>query len=47
VQLKMRRPPLRLTGLALIHGYTTAFRWSAAILTLGAIVALILFRNGR
>jgi hypothetical protein len=47
VQLKMRRPPLRLTGLALIHGCTTAFRWSAAILTLGAIVALILFRNGR
>jgi hypothetical protein len=34
------------TGLALIDGYTTAFWWSAAILTVGAILALILFRNG-
>ena len=40
------RPSLQLTGLALIHGYTTAFWWSAAILTFGAIVALTLFRNG-
>ena len=37
----MRRP-----GLALVHDYTTAFWWSAAILTCGAIVALVLFRNG-
>jgi len=40
------RPSPRLTGLALIHGYTTAFWWSAAILAFGAIVALALFRNG-
>jgi EmrB/QacA subfamily drug resistance transporter len=40
------RPSPQLTGLALIHGYTTAFWWSAAILTFGAIVALTLFRNG-
>src|SRR5262249_48244297 len=40
------RPSPQLTGLALIHGYTTAFWWSAAILTCGAIVALTLFRNG-
>ena len=40
------RPSLQLTGLALIHGYTTAFWWSAAILTCGAIVAVTLFRNG-
>jgi predicted MFS family arabinose efflux permease len=39
-------PGARLTGLALIHGYTTAFWWSAAILAFGAIVALTLFRNG-
>jgi hypothetical protein len=40
------RPSPQLTGLALIHGYTTAFWWSAAILTFGAIIALTLFRNG-
>jgi predicted MFS family arabinose efflux permease len=39
-------PSPQLTGLALTHGYTTAFWWSAAILTFGAIVALTLFRNG-
>jgi EmrB/QacA subfamily drug resistance transporter len=40
------RPGLQLTGLALIHGYTTAFRWSAGILAVGAIVAVTLFRTG-
>ncbi|HKQ02775.1 MAG TPA: DHA2 family efflux MFS transporter permease subunit [Actinomycetes bacterium] len=40
------RPSPQLTGLALIHGYTTAFWWSAAILAFGAIVALALFRSG-
>jgi EmrB/QacA subfamily drug resistance transporter len=40
------RPSQQLTGLALIHGYTTAFWWSAAILAFGAIVALTLFRSG-
>ncbi len=39
-------PTPQLAGLALIHGYTTAFWWSAAILAFGAIVALTLFRNG-
>jgi EmrB/QacA subfamily drug resistance transporter len=31
---------------ALIHGYTIAFWWSAAIFLTGAIIALVLFRNG-
>jgi EmrB/QacA subfamily drug resistance transporter len=31
---------------AAIHGYTTAFWWSAAILAAGAVLAAILFRNG-
>jgi EmrB/QacA subfamily drug resistance transporter len=35
-----------LTGLALAHGYDTAFWWTAAILTGGAITASILFRRG-
>jgi hypothetical protein len=33
-------------GQALIHGYSTVFWWSAAILTGGAIIAVILFRSG-
>jgi hypothetical protein len=33
-------------GQALIHGYGTVFWWSAAILTGGAIIAVILFRSG-
>jgi EmrB/QacA subfamily drug resistance transporter len=40
------RPSPQLTGLAQVHGYTTAFWWSAAILTVGAIGALTLFRSG-
>jgi tellurite resistance protein TehA-like permease len=40
------RPSPQLTGLALVHGYTTAFWWSAAILAFGAIVAVALFRSG-
>ncbi|HEY2795823.1 MAG TPA: MFS transporter [Micromonosporaceae bacterium] len=40
------KPSARLLGAAQIHGYTTAFWWSAAILTVGAIAALLLFRNG-
>jgi hypothetical protein len=31
---------------ATVHGYTTAFVWSAGIFALGAIVALSLFRPG-
>jgi EmrB/QacA subfamily drug resistance transporter len=40
------RPSPQLTGLALIHGYSTAFWCSAAILTCGAIVAGTLLRSG-
>jgi predicted MFS family arabinose efflux permease len=32
---------------AQVHGYTTAFWWSAAILGAGAIISLLLFRAGR
>ena len=35
-----------LTGLALAHGYDTAFWWSAGILAGGSVVAAILFRRG-
>jgi hypothetical protein len=35
-----------LTGLALAHGYDTAFSWTAGILVGGSIVAAILFRPG-
>jgi EmrB/QacA subfamily drug resistance transporter len=40
------RPSPQLTGLALIHGYSTAFWCSAAVLTCGAIVAGTLLRSG-
>ena len=40
------RPSPQLSGLALIHGYTTAFWWSAAIFIGGALIAVILFRSG-
>jgi EmrB/QacA subfamily drug resistance transporter len=40
------RPSAELTSLALVHGYSVAFWWSAAILVVGAIVAVTLFRNG-
>jgi hypothetical protein len=40
------RPSAELTSLALVHGYSVAFWWSAAILAVGAIVAVTLFRNG-
>ena len=32
---------------AAVHGYTTAFWWSAAIFALGAIVSAIVFRPAR
>ena len=31
---------------ATVHGYTTAFAWSAAIFALGALLAAVLFRRG-
>ncbi len=40
------RPSPGLISLALVHGYTTAFWWSAAIFACGAVVAGTLFRWG-
>jgi EmrB/QacA subfamily drug resistance transporter len=39
-------PSAALRALALVHGYTVAFWWSAAIFAFGAVVAAILFRWG-
>ena len=35
-----------LTGLALAHGYDTAFWWTAGIFASGAVIGGALFRNG-
>jgi hypothetical protein len=35
-----------LAGLALAHGYDTAFLWIAGIFAIGAVVAGVLFRSG-
>ncbi len=40
------RPSAGLLGLALVHGYTTAFWWSAVIFACGAVVAGVLLRRG-
>jgi len=40
------RPTPALLAAATVHGYTTAFAWSAGIFALGAVVALMLFRPG-
>ena len=40
------RPSPGLLGLGLVHGYTTAFWWSAAIFACGAVVAGALMRRG-
>ncbi len=40
------RPSQLLLGQALVHGYTTAFWWSAGIFAGGAAVAAVLFRWG-
>jgi EmrB/QacA subfamily drug resistance transporter len=40
------RPSAGLLGLALVHGYTTAFWWSAVIFACGAVVAGALLRRG-
>jgi hypothetical protein len=40
------RPSPALLSQALIHGYTTAFWWSAAIFACGAVIAGTLFRWG-
>ena len=31
---------------AAVHGYTTAFYWSAAIFAIGAVVSALVFRSG-
>ena len=38
------RPTPALVAAATVHGYTTAFAWSAGIFALGALVAFLLFR---
>jgi EmrB/QacA subfamily drug resistance transporter len=40
------RPTPQLLGLAFVHGYTTAFWWTAGIFAAGAVVAAVLFRWG-
>jgi EmrB/QacA subfamily drug resistance transporter len=40
------RPTPALMAAATVHGYTTAFLWSAGIFALGALVAGLLFRPG-
>ena len=40
------RPGPELAGLALVHGYDTAFWWSAAIFAGGAVIAGVLLRRG-
>ena len=40
------RPSAGLLGLALVHGYTTAFWWAAGIFAGGAVVAGTLYRPG-
>jgi len=40
------RPDPHLAGLALMHGYTTAFWWSAAIFAAGAVICGTLLRRG-
>ena len=40
------RPSPGLAGLALVHGYDTAFWWSAAIFAAGAVIAGLLLRRG-
>ncbi|MGE5286104.1 MAG: hypothetical protein ACM3ML_02660 [Micromonosporaceae bacterium] len=40
------RPGRELMAAALVHGYSTAFWWSAAIFAFGALVAVTLLRRG-
>jgi hypothetical protein len=40
------RPVTGLTALAVLHGYTTAFWWSAGILAAGAVICGTLLRRG-
>jgi EmrB/QacA subfamily drug resistance transporter len=40
------RPAPQLVGLALIHGYTTAFWWAAGIFAAGAVICGTLLRRG-
>jgi hypothetical protein len=39
-------PSAALIAHATVHGYTTAFAWSAAIFALGAVIAAVVFRRG-
>ena len=40
------QPGPQLAGLALVHGYTTAFWWTAAIFAAGAVICGTLLRRG-
>jgi EmrB/QacA subfamily drug resistance transporter len=40
------RPTALLTGLAITHGYDTAFSWIAGIFAVGAVASVLLFRAG-
>jgi EmrB/QacA subfamily drug resistance transporter len=40
------RPSAALIAHATVHGYTTAFAWSAALFAIGAILAAVVFRRG-
>jgi hypothetical protein len=39
-------PSAALIAHATVHGYTTAFAWSAALFALGAVLAAVVFRGG-
>jgi EmrB/QacA subfamily drug resistance transporter len=40
------RPSAAMIAHATVHGYTTAFGWSAALFALGAVLAAVVFRPG-
>jgi EmrB/QacA subfamily drug resistance transporter len=40
------RPSAALIAHATVHGYTTAFAWSAALFAVGAVLAAVVFRRG-
>jgi predicted MFS family arabinose efflux permease len=45
--LKGLQPSAAAIARASVHGYTTAFAWSAAIFAVGAVVAAVLYKGGK
>jgi EmrB/QacA subfamily drug resistance transporter len=45
--LKGVEPSAAAVARASVHGYTTAFAWSAAIFAVGAVVAAVLYKGGK